>query len=289
MSNIDRFTEARGYVTLAQNNATTDYLRLAYCQALSIKATQKINSYAVIVDKETMKQVTPLHKKVFDYVIELPNDYAEDDEWKMRNEWQTWWLTPFKETMKVESDILFTTNIDHWWTGLGQREVTLTNHVRNYEGNVATSRAYRQLFDDNLLPDVYSGLMYFRYGRVSMMFFTLAKTIFENWHVFRNRILFNCRDALPTTDVVFAIVTKIIGEEECTNPALSYPTFTHMKSDMQGWASNVEFNSALYSQFDKSDVTLGFTKQMHPLHYHDKAFITDKIIAHYEQYTKLAR
>lgn len=279
----DRFKTQRGYLTFAQNNSTTDYLNLAYCQALSIKATQRINSYAVIVDEATNLLITDKHRKVFDYIIPIPTDDAASDEWKLRNEWKAWWLTPFKETIKVESDILFTSNNDHWWDGMQQREVCLTSHVRDYEGNIATSRIYRQVFDDNLLPDVYNGIMYFRYGRDSMEFFSLARDIFANWDMFKNELLKNCRDELPTTDVVFGIAAELVGADKCTNNVLSYPTFAHMKSGMQGWPAHVDWIKSTYQQFNGPDLTIGFTKQQYPVHYQDKSFITPEIIQHYEQ------
>jgi hypothetical protein len=279
----NRFKEQRGFLTFAQNNSTTDYLRLAYCQALSIKATQKINSCAVIVDEETNKTVTETHRKVFDHIIVLNDDDAANDEWKLKNEWKAWWITPYKETLKVESDILFTTNIDHWWVGMQQRELVLTSHVRDYEGSVATSRTYRKLFDDNLLPDVYNGIMYFRYGKTSMDFFIMARDIFQNWPMFRDELLINCRDEEPSTDVVFAIAAELVGANLCTLPSLSYPTFTHMKSAMQGWGTGVDWEETLYAQFDKEQLTVGFTRQLYPFHYQTKTFITDDTIKHYEQ------
>jgi hypothetical protein len=38
---IENNTNKRGFLTIAQNTKDIDYLELAYCQALSIKATQK--------------------------------------------------------------------------------------------------------------------------------------------------------------------------------------------------------------------------------------------------------
>jgi hypothetical protein len=278
------FNEERGYLSFAQNNSTTDYLNLAYCQALSIKATQKINSYAIVVDEATSKLLQPKHYKVFDYVQILPIDQATSDEWKLHNEWQAWWLTPFRETIKVESDILFTTNVDHWWDGMQQHEVCLTSHVRDYEGSVGTSRTYRKIFDENLLPDVYNGIMYFRYSGGSQEFFALARDIFNNWDLFKDEILTNCRDDKPSTDVVYAIAAKILGVEKCTNPALSFPTFAHMKSDMQpGWGSNIDWTESLYTEFNGTEMTVGFTRQLYPVHYQKKEFISNEVLTHYEQ------
>ena len=104
--------EQQGFVTIAQNS-DVDYLQLAYVQALSVKLTMPGSKYAVIVDKTTLQSVTELHRKVFNYVITIDDDQAENDPWKMRNEWQVFYLTPFKETIKLESDLVFTRSIAH--------------------------------------------------------------------------------------------------------------------------------------------------------------------------------
>jgi hypothetical protein len=285
MRRPDSFKEQKGFLTIAQNNSETDYLNLAYCQALSIKCTQKqVQSYAVIVDAETKAKLEPKHHEVFDHIIDLPEDDSEDDSWKFKNEWKVWWLTPYKETIKLESDILFTRSIDLWWHGLSQKEVTLTSSVRDYEGEVATSRAYRRLFDDNALPDVYNGLMYFRYGRISRDFFIYARYVFEHWDEFKSRVLKNCRDEEPTTDVVYAIAAEMLGVENCINPALSYPTFTHMKGAIQGWGTSDDWTKKLYTQIDDDlNLTVGFNRQLFPFHYQKKDFMSNDIVAKYER------
>ena len=95
------FKSQVGFLTIAQNNSTTDYLELAYRQATNIKQTQTLNQYAVIVDVATAELITDRHRKVFDHIIVLPQDHAAADEWKLANEWQVFNLTPFKETIKA--------------------------------------------------------------------------------------------------------------------------------------------------------------------------------------------
>ena len=278
------FSEQRGFFTFVQNNNKTDYLTLAYAQALSIKCTQQINSYAIAVDATTKELITDKHRKVFDYIIDIPDDAAKDDNWKLKNEWKAWWLTPFRETLKLESDILFTTNIDHWWDGLQQKEICLTSSIQNYEGEISHCRSYRKLLDDNHLPDVYNGIMYFRYGKISKEFFICARYIFENWDQFKTDLLKNCRDNEPTTDVVFSIAAEMIGIENCTNPALSYPTFTHMKGAIQDWNNNTDWTEKLYAQVtDDYGLQVGFTRQQYPFHYQQKQFVTKDIIEEYER------
>jgi hypothetical protein len=71
------FKSQFGFLTFAQNS-DVDYLNLAYIQAQNIKATQKQNQYAVVVDANTAKLVTDQHLQVFDHVIELSVDMAKD-------------------------------------------------------------------------------------------------------------------------------------------------------------------------------------------------------------------
>ena len=113
MRRVDQYQAQQGFFTIAQNTADVDYLRLAYLQAMSIKLTMPGSLYAVAVDKITFESVTEDYRKVFDYIITIENDEAVDDDWKLRNEWQAFFLTPFKETIKLESDIVFTRSVAH--------------------------------------------------------------------------------------------------------------------------------------------------------------------------------
>lgn len=274
----------KGYLTFAQNNATTDYLELAYVQALSIKVTQTINNYAVVVDQKTAECVTEKHRSVFDHIIIMQDDMSEHDGWKLKNEWKAFGLSPFYETVKIESDILLPSNIDHWWPAMQKHEVLITSKVLNYEGKVGKSRAYRRLFDDNDLPDLYSGFMYFRFSQTAAVLFHYAEHIYKNWDLFRDQILIRCLDHQPTTDVVFAIAAKMLGVERCTNPELDYPTFTHMKGAMNGWGVDVDWREKLYATLhDTGNLTVGFRRQTQPFHYFQKQFITSDLIEKYER------
>lgn len=274
----------KGFLSFAQNNGETDYLQLAYAQALSIKSTQKINDYAIIVDQPTSELITEKHRSVFDHIIVMQDDMAADDGWKLKNEWKAFELSPFYETVKIESDILLPTNIDHWWPAMQKHEVLMTSSVLDYEGNVGKSRAYRQLFDDNNLPDVYTGFMYFRYSRTASALFYYAEHIYKNWDLFKDQILVKCYDEQPTTDVVFAIAAQLVGIERCTNPGLPFPTFTHMKGSMNGWGVNADWMEKLYSTLhDDGGLTVGFRRQTQPFHYFQKKFVTPELIAKYEE------
>ena len=265
------FLDQQGYFTFAQNTESVNYLELAYAQAASIKQTQKINKYAVAVDSETKKLITDKHQKVFDYVVDIVDPVAN----AMGNEWQAWQLTPFKETIKLESDILFTTNVDHWWTGLRLQEVCFTTKVRDYFGRVSKDRSYRKFFDENNLPDVYTGMYYFRFGQQSLKLFQLAFAIYSNWEYFRDNLK-NCREELPSTDVVFAIAARLLGVELCTNPALDYPSFVHMKGSVNHLHSSANWQNILQHELNSTELTINFNRQLWPVHYYQKDFINER-------------
>jgi hypothetical protein len=271
MRSPNSFLDQQGYFTFAQNTQSVNYLELAYAQAASIKQTQKINKYAVAVDSETKKLITNEHQKVFDYVVDIVDPAAS----AMSNEWQAWQLTPFKETIKLESDILFTTNIDHWWTGLRLQEVCFTTKVRDYFGTVSKDRSYRKFFDENNLPDIYTGMYYFRFGRQSLELFKYAHAIYSHWNYFRDNLK-NCREELPSTDVVFAIAARLLGVELCTNPALDYPSFVHMKGSINHLHSGADWQNILQHELDGTNLTINFNRQLWPVHYYQKDFINER-------------
>ena len=270
----------QGFLTIAQNT-DVDYLRLAYLQAMSIKLTMPGSQYAVIVDETTLAEVTDKHRTVFDYVIPLPHDYAKDEQWKLSNEWQVFALSPFKETIKLESDIVFTRSIEHWWTVFRLKNIVLGLGCKDFQGQPATSRRYRQVFDDNELPDVYTGLMYFRYSQDAHTFFETVKAIYWHWDLVSAKLK-NCRDERPTTDLVYAIAANKIGVETCTLPECDFVNFTHMKNSMNSWPESTHWPELVVSEVDVPMVRINNINQYYPLHYQDKDWISNDIIERFE-------
>lgn len=271
----------QGFMTIAQNTVDVDYLQSAYVQAMSIKLTMPGSLYAVAVDKNTMEQVTEQHRRVFDYVVTIDNDLAQEETWKLSNEWQAFYLTPFKETIKLESDIVFTRSIQHWWHAFRLKNVVLSTGCRNYQQELSTSREYRKLFDDNELPDTYNGLMYFRYSREATEFFTLAEKLFKNWTYIRDNVLLNCRDDNPTTDVVYALAAKLLGVEDCTLPSMDWINFVHMKPAINSWTST-PWPELVMCETELPMIRIANTNQYHPVHYHEKSWVTDELVKEYE-------
>ena len=273
---MSRHKEQQGFLTIASNTKDVDYLHLAYLQALNIKATQKIKSFAVIVDANTATKIEECHRAVFDYIIEVPDSTTGP----YGLEVQAFWHTPFKETVKLESDLLLPHSIDHWWTAFRLRDVVLSTGCKNYQQQIATARRYRKLFDDNHLPDVYNGLMYFRFSQIATNFFRTASIIFENWNTVKQSLL-GCDDEYPTTDVVYALAANIVGPELCTIPSADFINFVHMKPAINSYNEDLKFNEVYVTEFADGIVRINNVNQYHPLHYYDKNFPTEAMIDYF--------
>jgi hypothetical protein len=271
------YKEQQGFLSIAANTDDVDYLKLAYLQALNIKATQKIKSYAVIVDPETKKQIKEYHYAAFDYVIEVPTSATGP----FGLEVLAFNYSPFKETVKLESDLLFTRSIDHWWNAFRLRDVVLSTGCKNYLQQSASSRKYRKLFDDNNLPDTYNGLMYFRFSKTASDFFAKASEIFNNWSIVQNTLL-NCRDLYPTTDVVYSLAASIIGRELCTIPSMDFINFVHMKPAINGYPESAKFQTMFVTEFNQGMIRINNINQYHPVHYHEKDFPTEEMYDYYK-------
>lgn len=146
------------------------------------------------------------------------------------NDWQCHWLSPYRQTIKLEADMWCASSIDHWWTLFEHRDVVISQGCRDFYDQPGQSRFYRKIFDNNNLPDVYNAITYWRVSRTATEFFKLVRDIFEQWDSYRTLLKFP--DELPTTDVVYAMVAVIMGVENVTLPAGLGPTIVHMKTKM---------------------------------------------------------
>ena len=213
--------EEQGYVVLAVNTATVDYVRCAVMLVQSLKTQHPDAKVCLITDQ-------PVEDPVFDYVHVLPavsdNAYANDA--------AVFQLTPFRETIKLEADMLIASPISHWWQLFRHRDVVISTGCRNWHGDVSAVRHYRRVFDQNHLPDVYNAVTYWRLSKTAKEFFDLTRDIFANWEHVRTLIKF--APVLADTDLVYALAAQIMGEHRVTMPFVTYPQIVHMKPHHAG-------------------------------------------------------
>ena len=143
------------------------------------------------------------------------------------NDWQMFEISPYRQTIKLEADMIAASAIDHWWTLFELRDVVISQGARTWYDEPAESRYYRKTFDQNNLPDVYNAITYWRLSKTAQDFFQLVRTIFEQWNDYKKLLKFS--EDIPSTDVVYAMATQILGPDRVTLPAGMGPTIVHMK------------------------------------------------------------
>ena len=198
-------TAERGYLIPAVNSGTVDYVACAEQLAASIRQWHP------------EANITILTREMLPY----------GDLGGFANDWQCFAASPYRQTIKLEADMIAASPIDHWWTLFENRDVVISQGCKDMYNQPSECRTYRQIFDQNQLPDVYNAVTYWRLSQAAKEFFDLVRKIFENWSDYRTLLKFP--DDQPTTDVVYAMAAVILGVETVTLPKGMGPVITHMK------------------------------------------------------------
>jgi len=278
---------SKGYLILAQNTKKDDYVKLAYALALSIKNSQGIVNRVALATTST--DIPDKYVDVFDTVVEVPwTDQAQYSKWKIENKWKYYHMTPFDETVILDADMLFPSDISHWWDSFTKRDIWITDSPRTFRGEVITSTKYRPAFVSNELPNVYTAFMYFKKSAVAAELFEMVELIFEHWERFFYNYLDETRPKNLSGDVAYALAIKLLGiEDECFGNSENIPSFVHMKSFLQNidekyltedWTKHFPTYFA-----DDGTFKIGNYQQTLPFHYHVKSWLTDDKIATLEK------
>ena len=216
--------EEQGYLIVATNTANTDYVNCSETLAKTIKYWHPDARICLLTDEDREPNHLFDHVRKFPFAVDTGNPYA--------NDWQAFHVTPFRETIKLEADMLITSPIDHWWNLLRHRDVVVSTGCRDWQDRVSTARYYRRVFDANNLPDVYNAITYWRRSETAREFFGWVRDIFANWAEFKKLIKFP--DEVPSTDLVYAMAAEIMGRDRVTMPFSTYPKIVHMKRHIAG-------------------------------------------------------
>lgn len=276
---------SKGYLILAQNNPEFDYLKLAYINALTIRLTQtKVNSVSLVTD--VVDAVPHHYKEVFDNIIQIPwFDDALNSQWKIENRWKLYYASPYQETVILDADMLFLSDVSYWWDYLSTREICITSRVKNFRNEfVDIDKTYRNTFILNDIPNTYSAFAYFKKCLVSKDFWDLVDVIVKNWEEYYISFLPLDRPKRLSIDVVFGLALKLLDMKDIAFTKQDFPTFVHMKSHVQGWKHPSTDWTECVSPYFSSDGSLkiGNYQQTGIFHYTEKKIITDEILYLYE-------
>ena len=187
------------------------------------------------------------------------------------NDWQMFQISPYRQTIKLEADMIAAGPVDHWWTLFELRDVVISQGARTYYDEPATSRFYRRCFDANNLPDVYNAITYWRLSKIAQEFFGLVRNIFENWSEFQRLLKFP--EDIPSTDLVYAMAAQIIGPEQVTLPSGLGPTIVHMKRHINALQCN-DWTQELF--WENDPFRINTIAQWGFVHYHQKEWSNEQ-------------
>jgi len=187
------------------------------------------------------------------------------------NDWQCFWASPYRQTIKLEADMVAASDVDHWWTLFELRDVVISQGARTYRDQPVAGSFYRKTFDLNHLPDVYNAVTYWRLSPTAQTFFTLVRDIFQNWNSFSRLLKFP--DANATTDVVYAMAAVIMGPDQVTLPAGLGPTIVHMKRHINN-LQNEDWTRELI--WENNPLRINTIAQWGFVHYYQKEWASEQ-------------
>lgn len=181
------------------------------------------------------------------------------------NDWQMFRVSPYRQTIKLEADMIAAGPVDHWWNLFELRDIVISQGARTFRDEPAESRFYRRCFDENNLPDVYNAITYWRLSSLAMEFFDLVRNIFQNWSEFKKLLKYPEDEA--STDLVYAMAAQILGPDRVTLPAGLGPSIVHMKKHINTLQCN-DWTQELFWETDP--LRINTIAQWGFVHYYQK-------------------
>jgi len=262
----------RGIVLVAQNNGEHDYVEQATALAMSLKKHNNVN-VSIITDD----YVTPNQREYFDQVLPISwGDMADGKTWKIENRWKVFYQTPYKETIVMDTDMLVMRNIDHLWDFYSNYDLFFTTSPVTYRNEKLTSLYYREIFEKNKLPNIYSALYYFKRTPFSHNFFSFLECVVKDFDSFQELLCPNMKQESLSMDVAIAMAIQVADiEDKVTNKNSDVSTFVHMKPYAQNWRQPRSSWQHTVNSYFTNDLELyvGNYKQEGIFHYTEKDFL----------------
>jgi len=278
----------RGYITHAFNSGSVDYLRMAYCLALSLRLTQSAVSGLTVVVGEG-DRVPPAYEEAFDHVVRLRSDLSSPGGWRVHNYCQLYDASPYEETVTLDSDMLFFADVSGWWESLAGRDIVAATAL-TYRGVPIEDNPLRADFYAAGLPDLHNGFLYFREGPTAARVFETMKELTRDWEGLSPRY-FGRSGVHFSSDGALLCALRATGcERSADNADLGgIPNFVHMKACMQGWSGvpRSERDWRRYAAYRFADdlgaIEVAGVRVTAPFHYHVRDFVDDGLLAAYHR------
>jgi hypothetical protein len=265
---------SRGIVVFAQNSLD-NYVLQACVLAMSLKISKNTTPISII----TNDAVPTEYASLFDKIIPIPwGDMSAGRAWKVENRWKIFHATPYKETIVLDSDMLALDDIDYLWDFYKKYDLFFTTQVKTYRNEIVNDTFYRKVFVDNKLPNIYTGLHYFKKNEFAHNFYAYLEMVIKNWKQFYEQLNEKSKPEQLSIDVAAAITAKMMNcTESITNNLSTVSTFVHMKPRIQNWTAIGDSWQNKVSPFvtKACEIKIGNNKQSGIFHYTENSFISN--------------
>tara|TARA_B100001057_G_scaffold436947_1_gene468416 strand:+ start:2128 stop:2970 length:843 start_codon:yes stop_codon:yes gene_type:complete len=275
---------SKGYLIIASGK---DYVTQACMCAMSIKHTQEINNISIVTNDKVPKK----YQSLFDKIIDIPWIVEGDDTYYLTEQrWKAFHVTPYEETVVLDTDMVFLDDVSRWWKILNNFDVFLTTKVFTYRKQKVTSDFYRKAFVENKLPNFYCGFHYFKQNDIALDYYKDLEKICHKHTDYYKKFVPKAKPQttnskgetfiLSSMDINHSIATLHGHFEQLSNDAIY---FTHMKSKVQN-VDNIGLNwtdSIPFYMTDDLELKVGNFLQQGIFHYTENKFCKD-VIKKYE-------
>ena len=266
---------SKGFVVLAQNTEEDDYVKQAYALALSIHATQSETAISIITNDNVPEE----YQEVFDQIIPIPWADNVDSRYLAEHRWKIYHVTPYDETIVLDTDMLMLEDINDWWWYCQDHDLLFCTQALNYKGDIIEDSIYRKTFIANNLPSPYFALHYFKKSEQAEYFYKVLEFVVNNWAWCYGKLASEFYQDWLSMDLAAAIALELCGYNDRAD-VCSPLRFVHMKPGVQGWHPvPASWQNTVPYTFTKSgQLIIGNIKQPYLFHYVEKDFIGVDII-----------
>jgi hypothetical protein len=272
---------SKGFLVLAQNTDTVDYIQQAYALALSIKFSQTTVSSISLVTNDTVPEA---YKYIFDNIIPIPW-YKEGTRYQAENRWKLYHITPYDETIVLDTDMLMLEDISSWWDYCSNHDFKFCSTIKNHKNDIVIDTVYRKPFIANKLTSPYFALHYFKKSEASYEFYKVLEFVCNNWEWCYTKFAPEEYQNWLSMDLAAAIAIEISGAHDKVNDVCCPLAFTHMKPPLQGWdMTPASWQDGVHHILTTTgNLIVGNIKQSKLFHYVEDNFLSNKIISRLEE------
>ena len=210
----------RGVLIFAQNNSEIDYAKISLYAAQRVEQYLNVPVSLVTDSKDWLLQSQPTAKTVFDRIITINADTSQTKKfydgtlaaktltWKNLSRSDCYDLTPYDETLVIDSDYIISSNtLSKIWNNV--------NDFLIYQDSFDLAQwrddSSFQYLNQTSIPFYWATAFYFKKSTANQAFFNIVKYIKSNWSYYRS--LYNIDSVVFRNDFAFSIAIHMMGEE----------------------------------------------------------------------------